>query len=182
MTPAGGLVSRSGCKEIDDMATWRVRSRQGSFQWEGELVAYWEANYDPISDDYTPEDISASDLLRMWAKRVREYHPDGMISISWSVQCHKAKQYEYMPFQYIPGPNTGTHADFLTYYHWPVHSKTGARLNWHTLPVVDKLRNKRQCDKGGFIQEATGWKPSILQPFVSLPALLQASGLEDVSI
>jgi len=36
--------------------------------------------------------------------------------------------------------------------------------------------NARRGDKGGFIQEATGWKPSILQPFVSVETLAEASG------
>ena len=52
----------------------------------------------------------------------------------------------------------------------------GERLNWLLLPVEDKLWNAKQANKGGFIQEATGWKPSILQPFVYLPALLKGTG------
>ncbi|NER28870.1 MAG: hypothetical protein F6J89_14840 [Symploca sp. SIO1C4] len=61
--------------------------------------------------------------------------------------------------------------DFLNYFTSPVHFKTGEPLNWLSLPVVDKLWNNQRADKGGFIQEATGWKPSILQPFVYLRAL-----------
>jgi hypothetical protein len=64
--------------------------------------------------------------------------------------------------------------DFLTFYSWPEDTKTRALLNWLTLPVVDKRWNNQRGDKGGFIQEATGWKPSILQPFVYLPTLLEA--------
>jgi hypothetical protein len=44
-------------------------------------------------------------------------------------------------------------------------------MNWFMLPVVDKLWNSERFDKGGFIQEATGWKPSILQPCIYLPTL-----------
>jgi hypothetical protein len=57
-----------------------------------------------------------------------------------------------------------------------MHSETGARLNWLTLPVVDKGWNEAQNDKGGFIQEATGWKPSALQRTVNMPTLLSACG------
>ena len=81
-----------------------------------------------------------------------------------------------MPFQFnhtldLPDEN------FLSFYGWPAHSATGEQLNWLTLPVLDKRWNAKRADKGGFIQEATGWKPSILQPFVYLPGLAKASGL-----
>lgn len=50
----------------------------------------------------------------------------------------------------------------------------GDRLNGLTLPVDDMRWTRRRADKGGFIQEATGWKPNVLQPFVYLPLLLHA--------
>ena len=59
--------------------------------------------------------------------------------------------------------------------YWPVDAETGDELDWLALPVVDKLWNSKRGDKGGFIQEATGWKPSILQPHVFLPALIDAT-------
>jgi len=43
------------------------------------------------------------------------------------------------------------------------------------LPVQDKLWRPGQAGKGGFIQEATGWKPAILQPFVYLQSLLETT-------
>jgi len=58
----------------------------------------------------------------------------------------------------------------------PVNAKTGEPLNWFALPVVDKRWNTRRADKGGFIQEHTGWKPSVLQPYVYLPSLMEARG------
>ncbi|OIP26010.1 MAG: hypothetical protein AUK00_05490 [Dehalococcoidia bacterium CG2_30_46_9] len=78
-----------------------------------------------------------------------------------------------MPFQFqhLPGMFRD---DFLTHFTWPIHSVTGERLNWLTLPVVDKLWNPKRANKGGFIQEVTGWKPAILQPYVYLPALSSA--------
>jgi len=39
------------------------------------------------------------------------------------------------------------------------------------LPIADMSWNDERADKGGFIQEATGWKPAILQPYLYLPAL-----------
>ena len=78
-----------------------------------------------------------------------------------------------MPFQF--DHKAGALPDnFLTYYTWPISSLTGEPLNWLTLPVVDKLWNDGRADKGGFIQEATRWKPAVLQPFLYLPGLLES--------
>ena len=66
--------------------------------------------------------------------------------------------------------------DFLSHYTWPEDPKTGDRLNWLTIPVADRHWTAGHANKGGFIQEATGWKPSILQPSLYLPGLLKAAG------
>jgi hypothetical protein len=160
---------------------WRVRfkrdvaGRPNDF-WEGPIVAYWEVYYDPISDDYTTREIDARTLLRRWAERVKDTHPDDLVPIYWSAWSEEAAKFEAMPFQFLHGRDNDAE-DFLTFYHWPENAKTGAPLNWLSLPVVDKFWNEeRGGDKGGFIQEATGWKPSILQPFVYLPALMRSLG------
>ena len=80
-----------------------------------------------------------------------------------------------MPFQFNHFSGEAEE-DFLTVFTWPIDSATGARLNWLSLPVVDKFWNAEAARKGGFIQEATGWKPGILQPYVYLPSLLQGKG------
>jgi hypothetical protein len=67
--------------------------------------------------------------------------------------------------------------DFLTHYTLPAHAKTGERLNWARLPVLDRGWNETTADKGGFIQEATGWKPSPLQPTMDYLAIGRAAGL-----
>lgn len=155
---------------------WKVRSRRRDFEWSGELLAYWEAHLDPISDDFTPAEISAVDLLRRWTEQVEEKFSNGLVPIYWSVHSPSQAKFERMPFQFchLPGP---PRKDFLTYFTWPENAVTGECLNRLTLPVVDKLWNEKRADKGGFIQEATGWKPSILQPFVYLPAILKAAGI-----
>ena len=85
-----------------------------------------------------------------------------------------------MPFQFERFPTSETPEDsktveeFLVHFTWPVNSVSGERLSWLDLPLVDKLWNSQRGDKGGFIQQATGWKPSILQPYVYLPALTSA--------
>lgn len=158
------------------MTKWRVSAPKYNDEWEAELVARWEVSGDPISDNYTPDDISARDLFRLWADQVREEFADGLVPIYWSVRSPDAGKGAAMPFQHEHGEGR-IKEDFLTEFDWPLDPQTGERLNWLTLPVVDKRWNAQRADKGGFIQEATGWKPSVLQPYVYLPALVEGTGL-----
>lgn len=152
---------------------WRVRSKQASdYTWESPLAACWEALLDPISDAFTPTDKTAGELLKLWAAEVMAERPDGLIPIYWYVKGEG--QLDYMPFQYEHHPDT-PRDNFLTYNTWPLDASTAEPLNWFELPVVDKLWAAGSVAKGGFIQQATHWKPAILQPFVFLPALLRAS-------
>ncbi|KPJ51083.1 MAG: hypothetical protein AMJ38_01040 [Dehalococcoidia bacterium DG_22] len=157
------------------LSVWNFENRRVGFGCTATLVAYWEVYLDPISDDFTPDEISAAQLLSRWANGVREKYPDELIPISWFVRVdgENVKTFEYMPFQFehFPLPD---HEDFLTLFTWPVNVKTGRPLNWMELPVADKLWRPGRSDKGGFIQEATGWKPSMLQPHVYLPSLEKA--------
>ena len=150
---------------------WKWHHREAAGEWQDELLAVWEVSLDPISNGYTPEDVAAEDLLRLWADRVDKEYPNGLIPINWIV---KSKQtWDVMPLQFDHiGGNLPD--DFLKYYTWPVSVETDERLDWLRLPVADKLWNARRADKGGFIQQATGWKPAILQPYVYLPSLLAA--------
>lgn len=155
--------------------TWKFRTLDSGHEWECVLVAYWEVSLDPISDDYTPQEIDARGLFRKWEARVRKNYPNGLTPIYWFVDC-EGKEYstfEGMPFQFehVAGSLS---KNFLSFFVWPTNAETGEPLNWLTLRVADKLWSSKHADKGGFIQEATGWKPSILQPYVYLPALSSA--------
>lgn len=153
---------------------WKVKSPRPGNELEGELVAYWEVYYDPISDNYTPQEISAEELFNLWVGKVKQEYHSGLIPIHWSVESAPNGTFEFMPFRFESAPLDQVDQDFLTYFTWPVSKETGERLNWLHLPVVDKLWNTKRADKGGFIQEFTGWKPGILQPHVYLPSLLQS--------
>ncbi len=140
-----------------------------------ELSAYWEVYYDPISDDYSPDDPddpSAVDLFHLWAGKVREEYPDGLIPIYWFVKTEgPLRTFEAIPHQYEHHRAAGLGTEnWLTFFTEP-EQEEGDSLNWLSVPVLDKLWRPGRGDKGGFIQEATGWKPCILQPFVYLPAL-----------
>lgn len=114
----------------------------------------------------------APELLAAWAQKAKEAYPTGLVPIHWFVRNESGEILGLMPFQF---PHTSLREDFLTKFTWPLSSETEERLRWLDLPVVDKLWNDRASEKGGFIQEATGWKPSILQPYVYLPALTESA-------
>jgi hypothetical protein len=156
---------------------WHVRSIETDYEWEGALEAYWEVSHDPLSDDYTPGDISARELFALWASVVQEEYKDGLIPIWWYVQCLDQGKLDAMPHRLHP-QGAIFQDDFLASFTWPTEKHTGKRLNWLELPVVDKLWNSHSVAKGGFIQQLTGWKPGILQPFVFLPTLLMAAELD----
>lgn len=159
-----------------ELYRWKSLRGNPDALWEAELVAYWEVQGDPISDDYTPDEITALELLSLWARKYGEKHKDGLIPIYWSIEG-TGGIYESMPFAYDHLQNRHQPQEhFLTFYTWPKFTATDQPLNWFEIPVTDKRWNKERADKGGFIQEATGWKPGILQPYVYLPALLNATG------
>jgi hypothetical protein len=153
---------------------WKVgfRKEGRSDFWTGRLVAFWEVAFDPISDDYTSDEIDAVALFRRWAGLVRKQFPEQLIPIDWYIDGPDNAKFESAPFQY-PRPDSSKH-NFLTYYHWAEDPATGERLNWFLVPVKDKGWRTNYATKGGFIQEATGWKPSILQSHVYLPSLESA--------
>ncbi len=155
----------------DSKEIWRWKNVSAGEEFEGSLSAYWEVHYDPMSEAYTPNEIEAVDLLRKWADKVENKYQDDLIPILWHVRSNGL--FDKMPFQFLHN-SVADHETFLNHFTWPVNKLTGARLNWLMLPVVDKLWSKDRADKGGFIQEATGWKPSILQPVVYLPSIMSA--------
>lgn len=95
-----------------------------------------------------------------------------MVGIYWFVDGLDEGTFESAPF--TAPVYAHRHEDFLKTCSWPRHAETREPLNWLTLPVWDKLWNAERGDKGGFIQQATVWKPSPLQPAAHLPGLLAA--------
>jgi hypothetical protein len=150
--------------------SWVFRHKVSNYEHRTVLMAYWEADHDPISDDYTTDEVTAVELFEKWRRKVAERHPDGLVPIHWFAEGDGIL--EFMPFQHvhvrgyeIPG--------FLDEFTWPTEAETGQRLRWAELPVIDKRWRRGDAAKGGFIQEATGWKPSILQPYLYMPALTE---------
>ena len=164
----------------DRQLLWNFRHVERGHECTAHLTAVWEADFDSMSDDFDPLEISASSLFMRWARRVSKKYTDGLIPISWFVDVSggNCKTFEFMPFQLVHFPMS-VEKDFLTFFTWPQNANSGDLLNWFELPIADKLWHSTQAgtgaDKGGFIQEATGWKPSILQPYLYLPSLEKAA-------
>ena len=144
---------------------WTFRSRYG-YRRTTDLSLAWEVNGTPMTDDYVPEEISASTLMNRWLGRYGKADP----SIFWLV----LPVAEAAPFQ----PRWLDLGDFLSYYTWPINQYTGERLNWNRLPVAEPNWTDAG-DKGGFFHEVTGWKPAPLQERVPLRQVLRAAGLAD---
>ena len=153
-----------------DIQEWTWRNRRGGGERKGGLELYWEVSWDPISDDFTPDYTDADSLLERWVRK----QTDRIARVSWFVQGPGT--FESAPF--LRHPDYPDEHDFLTRYTWPTNSRTGERLRWAQLPVVDKLWNAERADKGGFIQQATGWKPGPFQTTLDWPMLLRLSGFE----
>ena len=148
--------------------TWK--NVDNSVEREGDIRLYWEVDGDPVSDEYDPDEISARSLWRKWTSYLGRRNAGDRLRIYWFAESPTAAAFEAAPF-------TDVNDDWLTYYTWPRLCTTREPVLWGALPVVNKRWNTVRADKGGFIQEATGWKPSALQPYVSLSTLERMAGM-----
>lgn len=160
---------------------WTFTARRGGHTFTEELVLYAEPDGSSMTDDYLPEEADADQLWREWVDRYavtyHQKHPDryrlGEVPIYWYVTRPSfSGVFEAAPF----APNVLSE-HFLTHYTNPMNPETGERINWMRVPVLDRGWNKTTADKGGFIQEATGWKPSPLQPTMNYLSIGRAAGL-----
>jgi len=147
---------------------WSFQDRRQGREIRAELELHWEVMGDPISDDYTPDEADARELWRLWLDPYGRGEHDarpgpGWVQIYWTVQAtaEDLRTSENAPHAYAEEPPG---EDFLTHFTWPRDDQTGEDLRWPALPVCDKFWNDERADKGGFIQEATGWKPGAYQP------------------
>jgi len=159
---------------------WRYINFESRYEHVSPLVLHWELDGDPLTDDWSLDEISAAEL---WARWRRAYPKDeavfelfgaGAARIYWYVAG--ASTFDGAPFQDHRRQRYAG-SNFLDHFTWPVSSKDGTRVRWSALPVADKLWRPGRVDKGGFIQELTGWKPSPMQPFISIPQLERMAGL-----
>lgn len=175
-----GIVGRTSSDERG--LAWTFRSRHGR-ERTTPLWLYWEVHGDPITDDYYIDEIDAVDLWREWLRRYpfdersEALFGIGSFAISWFVEGDGT--FESAPFQ---DHRVKPDSDFLTHYSVPRNAASGEVLQWSRLPVIDKIWRTSDlpaisATKGGFIQEATGWKPSPLQSYVDVYRLGRLAGL-----
>lgn len=154
--------------------TWnfRIRSTGGPRWTEVPLSLSWSLpEAAGISDNNTQEDMSARQALTAWLERLEGACT---IPISWAVSGRGI--YEKAPFC-PPDEDDPKPESFLTFYTWPVHAVTGRRLLFTQLPVADETWEPGlDRGKAGFVQAATGWKPSALQQTMDLEVILAAAG------
>ena len=184
--PAARVAAQPESTPITD-ETWAFTDRYGRDRTGLRIALYWEAHGDPITDDYTPEDIDAFELLRMWLKYVGSTDialyglPKEQVPIFWYLRFSPSPDFGGAPFCEMSKILAKAHGwcveNFFTYFDWPTSEQTGEPINFLTLPVADKLWNHRQANKGGFIQEALQWKPAAYQSSFNPWALAKAAGL-----
>jgi len=173
---------------------WTFSTRGHDFTQTQELALLYEVNGAGINDDYRPDEISAVELWRMWADQYAHHdyqkwpalfrpgealiwwtvtRPDGAVISEWAPHTLTTPTDPELVklFGDVPAEN------FLTHFTHPVHEDTGEHLNWLRLPVMDRGWNSAVANSGGFIQEATGWKPSALQPTMDFARVGAAAGL-----
>lgn len=153
---------------------WRFRGRRGDLERTEELVLYWEVDGSSITDDYYSDEIDAYDLWRTWAQR----RDTDLVPILWYVKPAEGRRtFESAPHQIEHWPELAPSENFLSFFTPPTHAVTLEGINWLRLRVVDKRWTPDRGDKGGFIQEATGWKPSALQAVLDCKQAAAAAGL-----
>ncbi|MEU9264579.1 hypothetical protein AB0E04_03870 [Streptomyces sp. NPDC048251] len=165
-------------------ARWQYSNKQSHYEQTQKLALYWEPDGSAMSDDYLPDEVDAHELWRMWVdKYAGKYHqetPDVYapwhVPIFWFVTSVEGGTFESAPHQMLPIAFI-LRENFLTHFTHPVHARTGEPVNWMRLPVVDRGWNAERAEKSGFIQEATGWKPSPLQPFMDVRQVGRAAGI-----
>ncbi|MDT0377215.1 hypothetical protein RM572_00295 [Streptomyces sp. DSM 42041] len=137
------------------------------------LALYWEVSGSTITDDFTRDEITPAELWDRWYK---DSVQDGEAGVLWSITTPEVLGvFEAAPFQYRS--RFPLRENFLSFYEWPEHADTGERLNFMRLPVLDFGWSRDRADKGGFIQELTGWKPSPLQHTFPAEQVAHAAGL-----
>lgn len=55
-------------KANKQILTWKFKNLRSGYEREGMLMAYWEVHLDPMSDDYTPQEVDARELFHKWEK------------------------------------------------------------------------------------------------------------------
>jgi hypothetical protein len=185
MAPQQPSVPVSGPYPLETVWTWF--STMSGFPHTSRLWLKWELDGSRISDDYTPDNTDAASLWRVYVEHVHWWDSfqdsGGWVSVAWFVQGEST--FEEAPFV-TPATTGGEPFVFAEGwaddrgrpgFTWPHQAGSGERLNWLRLPVPDQRWTPGTADKGGFVQEVSGWRPTPLLDRVHLRTLAKAAGL-----
>lgn len=146
---------------------WRFASRESGYVREVPLHLSPELCCSPMVDDYYEE--PGEEQFRVYVEYIQQKYPEqwkaDAVDIYWSVDSMSGGIGETAPFQRSPGSYQPVD-DFLTWFSWPVDSRTGARLDWFSLPVVN-TRFEAWA-------KALNWTPSPLQPTCPLRSIVES--------
>lgn len=138
----------------------------GTYAHKGiRLELSWEPDLAPISDSYTPDEITALDLLLAWVPQARKAHGN-MVPIFWYISGDN-NIFECAPLCASARASDNAigcppRKDFLFSYSRPLNARTGEPVNWARLPVAVGrwAPGEPMVVKADFISTATGWVPA----------------------
>lgn len=168
--PKYNIVHNHGRRAAESKATangqWVFRSRESNWEKRANLFLYPEVECSAMVDEvhYLDGEGQFEEYVQYLERRYPEWLDADAVPIIWSVRSRESVDsiYETAPFQpFAPG-----WGDFLTHFTWPVDAKTGERLDWYRMPVIN--------DRFPEFAEALAWTPSPLQPTCPLSSILQS--------
>lgn len=146
---------------VDDGMTCHVINRQSGNRRTEPLCLDYEVNCSSMSDDWIVDEIDAFDLFDMWFDRYYDKF-SGQAPIYWFVAGPSVFESAIPQF----GPA------WDSYYYPPIEASTGRRVPLCALPVRREHWCEKASDKGGFIEEATRWRPTPFTTSVSMDMLM----------
>lgn len=177
-------------------ASWEWRSRSTGVLRRGPLNLHWKADGDEVGDSCSPMRFDASATWKLWvdelvqAGRFDKAAGPGWVRLYWFVRGLRIGTFATLRpdvaaglistpevLERVPAGILAANQAFLDHFTWPVNADTGSPVNWLQLPVADKSWTTDRTTTGGFIQEATGWKPAPLQPLIHLPTMALSARL-----
>lgn len=136
-----------------------------NFTITGKVVAKYSIEFVGLSI-FNMGTLAPDRLFELWLEEASKNSKNGYVNIEWLVGVEGQRfKPEYMPGQ------VGVESDFLDHFSPPLDVKTGKQVVWQELDV----ESPKSVFTGNFIEQVTGWKPSILQAKVSIDFLSEAT-------
>ena len=139
---------------------WRLGSRRSDHVKLDRLYLYPELDCSSCVDDCYGE--TGEEQLAYYCDYIKRRYPQwweaDAVPIYWSVMGEGDSGFGCEAAPCNPGDNV------LTYYRTPINDRTGAPLNWYSLPVLN-LRFPQ-------FAKALGWLPAPFQMFAPLRSIM----------